>query len=74
MRARQLWSPELQAFLRSELEWQMMRRGLDPGHLAALAGVSPRTIYRALAGHRTQRSKAFAILTALTRVPVSIAV
>lgn len=73
-RGQDLWRPELQAFDRGELEWQMMRRGLDPIRLAALAGVSPRTIYRALAGHRTQRSNAFAILTALARVPVAIAV
>jgi DNA-binding CsgD family transcriptional regulator len=69
---RVLWLPALRMFDQTELEWQMMRRGLHPVQLAELAGVSPRTIYRALSGHRTQRRNAFAILTALNRVPVAI--
>jgi hypothetical protein len=69
---RTLWLPELQAFDQAELEWQMMRRRLHPVQLAEVAGVSTRTLYRALSGHRTQRRNAFAILTALNRAPVAI--
>jgi hypothetical protein len=69
---RTIWLPELQAFDQAELEWQMMRRGLQPFQLAEIAGVSASTLYRALSGHRTQRRNAFAILTALSRLPVVI--
>ena len=69
---RTLWLPDLQAFDQTELEWQMMRRGLHPVRLAEIAGVSTSTLYRALSGHRTQRRNAFAILTALNQTPVAI--
>jgi hypothetical protein len=69
---RNLWLPDLQAFDQAELQWQMMRRGLHPVQLAEAAGVNIKTVYRAMSGQRTQRGKAFAILTALNRVPVAL--